>query len=62
MSDSDRVLYQGDHELCPWILGIDGFYETGCESSFIFEAGMIKDNGFVFCPYCGKEIKEKSHE
>ena len=33
-------------------------YETDCEHAFIFIEGRKSDNGFLFCPYCGKKIEE----
>ena len=33
-------------------------YETDCENAFIFIEGRKSDNGFLFCPYCGKKIEE----
>lgn len=33
-------------------------YETDCENAFIFVEGRKSDNGFLFCPYCGKKIEE----
>ena len=35
-------------------------YETDCENAFIFLEGRKSDNGFLFCPYCGKKIEELS--
>ena len=47
-------------ETCLWEFDEHhGFYETGCKNAFLFETEGIKENKFKFCPYCGKEIKEK---
>lgn len=42
---------------CGWMLEFDGEYHmSSCEQNFIFyEDGPI-ENGFKFCPFCGKEI------
>jgi len=46
---------------CKWTFDdIDCFYKIECGHSFTFTDGeTAKDNHFVFCPYCGKKIKEK---
>ena len=46
---------------CKWTYqDIDGFYETSCcgGEGFQFNEGGVKENKFVYCPYCGKKIKE----
>lgn len=34
-------------------------YTTGCKNDFNFFEGSPADNHFIFCPFCGKKIKEK---
>jgi hypothetical protein len=35
-------------------------YETKCNESFYFVDGSLADNpAFIWCPFCGKEIKEE---
>lgn len=42
---------------CTWQLDpSDEFYETQCGETFQFTTGNLQDNGFAFCPYCGREI------
>ena len=47
-------------ESCTWIQEIapdgDDVWETGCGEAFQFENGAPKENGFVYCPYCGKKL------
>ena len=47
-------------EKCTWTY--DGeyydYYYTSCGNDFVFTEGTIKDHGFKYCPYCGKEIEE----
>jgi len=44
-------------EKCEWKETDEGS-ESGCGELFIFNDGGPFDNGFVFCPYCGKKIEE----
>ena len=42
---------------CLWVHDeTSEIFETSCAHSFHFVAGEIKENGFVFCPYCGNKI------
>ena len=36
---------------------IDDYWDTNCGEAFYFDTGGIEENGFNFCPYCGKEIE-----
>lgn len=31
-------------------------YETTCKNAFLFADGGPDDNGFKYCPYCGREL------
>jgi hypothetical protein len=42
---------------CVWGEDDDGVFDTDCGNRFVFNAGKPGDNGFMFCPYCGKNIK-----
>ena len=48
---------------CKWITeeGED-YYDTECGNAWMFSAGDIVNNGVVYCPYCGKRVKDKSDE
>lgn len=44
---------------CLWTLDPDDeCWDTGCGHRFHTLEGSLQDNGFVYCPYCGKMIKE----
>ena len=52
-----------DSKRCGWGLededdyqGQDTDYSTSCSRSFMFNEGSVEDNGFKFCPFCGKRI------
>lgn len=42
---------------CLWIEDEDKNYETGCDNMFTFNVGCPVENGFIYCPYCGKKLK-----
>ena len=44
---------------CTWIENEDGVYETNCGNLFAFNDGTPSENGFAFCPYCGRELREQ---
>jgi len=43
---------------CKWTYQDLDFYRSECDMDFSFNAGTPKENKFVYCPYCGKKIKE----
>lgn len=49
-----------DQELeCKWKLEEEGnLYVTECENRHIVFDGTPEENGYRYCPYCGKKIKE----
>lgn len=55
-SKGGTIMNQEDK--CNWEIDDDGIYETGCANAFFCDSGTIVENDFVFCPYCGKPIKE----
>lgn len=44
-------------EECRWTPDLYGVWETGCGEVFVLNDGTPKQNGMVFCPYCGKAIR-----
>jgi hypothetical protein len=42
--------------MCEWTYDNEGFFVTQCDNAFQFNEGGPKENGFIFCPYCGQEI------
>jgi hypothetical protein len=47
-----------DREKCNWRLfsSDEHIYDTRCGGSHQLIEGNVHDNGYKFCPYCGKEI------
>ena len=45
----DTCLWKCDPEEQP--------YETACGHRFYFDSGDVGENGFDWCPYCGKPIR-----
>ena len=39
----------------------DGSWATGCGELFVFTDGTPKENGFKFCPYCGRTLSESPY-
>lgn len=48
-------------DICFWEeVDTGDYYESGCnKTGFQFNDGSPYDNGFKFCPYCGKQLKIK---
>jgi hypothetical protein len=59
MVDQIRVAVSAERERerspCTWY-DEDECFETSCGNSFTFITDGIKENGFLFCPYCGNRI------
>lgn len=47
-------------EFCEWEVWDEeaNCYHTSCENAHFFVEGNPKDNNHVYCPYCGRKIKE----
>lgn len=45
---------------CEWkqFDGEGNYFNSDCGMAFYFEDGTATDNGFKFCPKCGKPMKE----
>lgn len=42
---------------CGWVIDHDGeAWDTGCGQVFVINDGTPKENGILFCPYCGRKI------
>jgi hypothetical protein len=48
----DRLI---DPQPCTWTEDCD-YWEATCGGAFTFNDGGPTDNGFKFCPYCGKPL------
>lgn len=48
---------------CTWTIDADSFGEceawrTDCDNRFVLIDGTPSENGFRFCPYCGRALVE----
>lgn len=39
-----------------------GYYESDCGYTFSFTDDGLEENGFKFCPFCGKPIQAVYHD
>ena len=53
--DTDKVVEQS----CEWNLEDveSNLYVTGCENRELIFEGTPEENGYKYCPYCGRKIK-----
>lgn len=61
--DDAIEIVRGDREPepeCEWKLedAEGNLYATGCENRQLIFEGTPEENGYTYCPYCGKRIKE----
>jgi len=47
---------------CAWREDEVGLWHTACGHIFEFFDGAPSDNKFVYCPYCGKPIREERYD
>lgn len=47
-------------DICVWSESSYGFWESSCKYAFEFHNGTPRQNGFRFCPKCGKQIKRSN--
>lgn len=47
---------------CTWTQDIDGIWQTSCGQAQEFTTGTLEENGYKFCPYCGKMLEAKEYE
>ena len=60
-TDGERTTGENMDDNCLWEENPDGQWETTCEQIFEFNNGGPENNGFGFCPYCGKKLVEKPY-
>lgn len=48
--------------VCTWHEDDDGLWHTDCKQMFTLFDGTPVENGFKFCPYCGKSLVEEKFE
>ena len=42
---------------CLWVPDEDGVWTSECNNKFFFDTDGPHENGFKFCPYCGKPLE-----
>ncbi len=48
-------------EICTWTYTeFYDYWDTQCGHAFDIMNGTPKDNKMVYCPYCGKKIKQET--
>ncbi len=56
----DSVLQSPVTDTCEWVYHEnEGTYTTSCGERWFFPESTRQENGAVFCPVCGKRIKER---
>lgn len=55
-----QALQQNQSKTCEWIYVSEPeyCYDTTCNNKVSFCEGMLVDNEYKFCPFCGKVIEE----
>ena len=60
-NEAIEIVKQGGvaDDVCEWKLEDEesNLYLTGCQQRQLIFEGTPKDNGYRYCPYCGKKIK-----
>lgn len=60
------MLREHEHERCGWEYSYDykecEAYYTACGQQWQFFCGTAKENGFEYCPFCGRKIEEVYRE
>lgn len=46
-------------ETCKWKNKNNEIWDSECNERFIFNCDTPLENGFKFCPYCGKKLIEE---
>jgi len=42
---------------CDWVEDFEGNWTATCNDDiFVFNTDGVEENGFKYCPYCGKKI------
>ena len=61
IDEAIEIVKHGDvfDDVCEWKYNDTEYYwESSCDHLHIFMADGPKENEYIFCPYCGKKIKE----
>ena len=49
-------------DACQWVWEDPEYWATGCGEAHVFIADSPIENGYKFCPYCGKRLVEPEPE
>lgn len=49
-------------QVCEWLEDDDGNWETSCDNAHVLNDGTPAENGMKFCCYCGRVLKQRTHE
>lgn len=52
------IMNESDCTKCCWHQTEEGQWESDCSNVFEFTEGAPLENGFEWCPYCGKALAE----
>lgn len=53
-----RELQSKSEEVCEWEISKDGLYDCCPHEEVAFQRSKVaKEEGFNYCPYCGRKIK-----
>lgn len=58
---AEALLKGANPNVCEWNQDADGNWDTECGECFCFIDGTPTENKAMFCPYCGKPIREKRY-
>jgi len=48
-----------DEEICVWVYDENhDKWDTDCDESFQFTNGRPRENGMIFCAFCGRALKQ----
>jgi predicted RNA-binding Zn-ribbon protein involved in translation (DUF1610 family) len=55
-----EIMNKEQNEFCEWQQEDEDSsdYSSSCGSEFVFNEGDPNSNSFIYCPNCGKPIKE----
>lgn len=56
----NKVAEESENDRCKWYYTYsdeENIFDTDCGEGFYFESGGVGEDGFKYCPYCGRLIK-----
>lgn len=60
-----EVAEESENDRCKWYYRYsdeENIFDTDCGEGFYFESGGVGEDGFKYCPYCGRLIKVMDDE